>query len=87
MEVKLQSFIDEMKQTPDNPSEDLRFRLQRFSKDEPYWCVVACEYRGKKVFYGGHFCNRLEANLHEVLTILADSGWKVEVHKGFLLED
>lgn len=69
---------------------DFRFDLLRWSKEEPYWCVFACECGETGVSavkgvvgIGGHFCIGKEENIHIVLSELVDSGWKVEIHQDF----
>jgi hypothetical protein len=66
---------------------DFRFNLLRWSKEEPYWCVFACECGKTGISaiegIGGHYCIGKEENTHNVLSELVDSGWKVEIHQDF----
>lgn len=93
---ELNKFIKEMTFGIDeNDKEtDFRFDLLRWSKDEPYWCVFACEHKENTtitsgfegvVSFGGHYCIGKEEGLHNVLSMLADSGWRVEVHPCFFM--
>lgn len=86
----LEEFINNMVSSVGNG--DFRFVLLRWSKKEPYWCVFACEFGNIKrmvtgidgaVGVGGHYCIEKEANLQDVLSVLADSDWKVELHSYF----
>lgn len=71
---------------------DFRFDLLRWSKDQPFWCVFACEHKENTtivtkiedvISIGGHYCIGTNEGLHDVLSILADSGWKVEIHSWY----
>lgn len=71
---------------------DFRFVLLRESEENPCWCVFACQFDNNKrmispidgaIGIGGHYEIEKEANLQEVLSVLADSGWKVELHSCF----
>jgi hypothetical protein len=76
---ELKTFINEMVSSVGK--EDFRFYLIRWSKEEPYWCVFACE--GNSFNIGGHFCIGKEENIHSVLSMLVESGWKVRIHEDF----
>lgn len=87
----LHEFIKEIMSDIDENYEDgdFRFDLLRWSKDQPYWCVFACEHKENTavtsiiegtIGIGGHYCIGTDERLHDVLSILADSGWKVEIH-------
>jgi hypothetical protein len=85
---ELQKFIKEMVSTAGKG--DFSFDLLRWSEKEPYWCVFACKRDGEGFSgikgvtgIGGHFCIGKEENIHSVLSELADSGWRVEIHQGF----
>ena len=87
---KLEEFIENIVSSMEDG--DLRFDLLRWSKEEPYWCVFACEHGDNTqtntnikgvTNIGGHYCIGREENLHGVLSLLADSGWKVEIHQDY----
>lgn len=91
---ELKIFLDEMvTDAKDNEgNRDLGFVLLRWSKEEPYWCVFACQHGNTKgrswiidgvIGIGGHYCIGKEENFHDALTMIVDSGWKVEVHEYF----
>lgn len=89
---ELQTFIKAMVSDIED-NRNFCFDLLRWSKEEPYWCVFACEHgmEGVSVIdgvcaIGGHYCIEKEANLHEVLSILADSGWKMKIHQNFFYD-
>lgn len=89
---KLQEFIKEITEmTVIQKDRDYRFVLARWSKDQPEWCVFACEYRNpntknSSIGIGGQFCIGKEG-LHDVLSTLADSGWKTEVCQYFFHDE
>lgn len=84
-------FLEEIVTDAQSDEGDFGFVLLRWSKEEPYWCVFACSHGTKYVGssiegvtgIGGHFCISKEENFHNVLTVIVDSGWKVEVHNYF----
>jgi len=86
----LQTFIKEMISFSGEKG-DFSFELLRWSELQPYWCVFACKrdvgecLTGIKgvTDIGGHYCIGEEANLHTVLSDLADSGWPVKLHSYF----
>jgi hypothetical protein len=86
----LEEFINNMVSSVGNG--DFRFVLLRESKENPCWYVFACEFGSNKwivsgidgaIGIGGHYEIEKGANLQEVLSVLADSGWKVELHSYF----
>jgi len=89
MKNEFETFIKEMISSVEIRG-DYCFDLIRWSKEEPYWCVFACKHGNKGVSaiedvqgIGDHFCIRKEEPMHNVLTKLVDSGWKVEVHQQY----
>mgnify|MGYP003435068433 CR=1 FL=1 len=89
---QLKEFVEEMISSVNKNTGNFRFVLLRWSKENPYWCVFAIEYEKDTKFIspidnakviGGHYCIGLSENLHDVLTTIIDSGWKVEVHSYF----
>ena len=66
--------------------------LQRWSKQEPYWCLfigenaehLTSEECNKNIILG-HYCIEKEANLHDVLTTLAETGISVKVDRDYLV--
>lgn len=77
-------FVSNVKEEIENTEiGNFHFTLQRWSKKQPYWCIFACKHKEDKSLTGGHFCVPEGANLHEILTLLADSGWEVDICKDF----
>lgn len=91
MESELQIFMKDMSVDVEKADGDFRFDLLRWSKEEPYWCLFACEHGNANVFsgidgvlgIGGHYCIGKEENLHVVLSILVDFGCKLEIHQDY----
>lgn len=62
-----------------------QFLLKRWSHAEPYWCVFVCNK--DKTLFRGHCCLTRNANLHEILSMLADSELKVEIDSGYFAKE
>lgn len=64
------------------------FALLRWSVEQPYWCVFACELSPLGISgIGGHYCLEKDANVHEVLEVLMSSGCPVKVYDGFFTDN
>lgn len=92
---ELNNFISEMqsctKEKMCNGS-DIRNDLIRWSIHEPYWCIFVCEHSSNAaiqievegvVNIEGHYCIDHDVEFHEVLTLLTESGWKIEIHEEY----
>lgn len=90
----INEFIRIMNKTAPSPIDhDMRFVLLRDSEEDPNWNVYACCFDGKGISaikgastIGGHYCIKRHDNIHDVLSALIDSGWKVEVHDYYFYE-
>jgi hypothetical protein len=84
---ELKEFVTEMVSCVGKKKKDFGFVLLRWSTEEPYWCVFACKLDNFGIAaIGGHCCIKKDAKIQDVLTILAESGWKVEVHTDFFAD-
>lgn len=66
--------------------------LQRWSKQEPYWCLFIGENAEHLTSeecntYNilGHYCIEKNANLHDVLTTLAETDISVKVDRDYFV--
>lgn len=78
----MQKFVDALQ---DGTIEDKLFTLMRWSKEEPYWYIVAGTNNTINGYYAiiGDYKLNYNTDLTETLNILIESGWKCEIFNGF----
>lgn len=81
MKEKLIEFINDMVGSVDNKDNLYFFHIGRFSSKKPFWTVFACKKHVTDC--GGFFCIDKDTLLDDVLSVLIESGWKVEIGNEF----
>lgn len=84
---ELEYFIDEMTETTNfkkNRDKSFFFHIARYSSKEPFWTVFAC--KDHSTMCGGHLCLDKKCLLNDVLSALAESGWRIEVSNEFYFD-
>ncbi len=82
--MKLEDFIHEMVNSVKNKDNSFFFYLARYSSKEPFWTIFAC--KDHSTMCGGHLCLDKECLLNDVLSALAESGWRTEVGNEFYFD-
>ncbi len=89
-EMNIKEFIQNNTENCEHPSQYILF-LQRWSRQEPYWCLFIGETtkpitseESNNYIILGHYCIEKESTLHDVMTTLAETGISVKmVHDYF----
>lgn len=82
---ELKKFVNDIVTEVDNTDKTCFFHIARYSKENPFWTIFVCE--NNPATCGGHFCIDRAAVLEDVLSVLIETGWKVDIGAEFYFDD
>lgn len=67
------------------------FLLQRWSRTDPFWCLFVCKTKksfvhDKNYSITGHYSFAPDANIHDILTVLTDTGVDIKICNDYFKE-
>lgn len=88
--MELNEFIKKTTCNLDHPNRYI-FILQRWSKNDSYWYLMVCERKyslvcDKNYSVNGHYSFSPDANIHDILTVLANTGVNIKICNDYFKE-